>query len=421
MARNGSFFCGVLCVLAAHVSPVLAQVSSTPAQLPPQFREIFEASDGWNTASSAVDDLRHDASNASSAPQLVNIPGFPPSLPKWNAAKAGSPAQARLLQPCVDLLLRSLDELKFGSGTLNARVKRATALIYQADACIAKANRDGDPATEKKIQDAALAQKPRRNPDLFGGNASADDNAGNAGKGRTPSTSTPTTGRFSSISTSGCPYPPDIDPNNMSPLAPPEARVYDAENAFHQRVSLCEQQRGYLVPGGCASVCMGDGGKGMNFKRTPTARNAPASLGDLTQAVDKCFSASDPDYRSPDWGSFKGASRLKRGEGPLELSFLLTGYAASHAMSRFEVRRGKKLPDWDWFRAGLTGWITRCLVDGKRLPEQDSRTMYIQFLGVHERAKVQNSTRALEMMNQFSAKYGYYPNLYPLSPDENPF
>jgi hypothetical protein len=72
-------------------------------------------------------------------------------------------------------------------------------------------------------------------------------------------------GRFSATSSSGCPWPPDIDPNRRSAQVPPEARqvlaqslLRDAESAFQQRVSLCEQQRGYLVPGGCASVCYGE-------------------------------------------------------------------------------------------------------------------------------------------------------------------
>lgn len=73
-----------------------------------------------------------------------------------------------------------------------------------------------------------------------------------------------TPGRYSSISSTGCRYPPDIDPNTLSARAPPEAReelgpafINDAEAAFQQRLTLCQQQRGYLVPGGCASVCYG--------------------------------------------------------------------------------------------------------------------------------------------------------------------
>lgn len=70
--------------------------------------------------------------------------------------------------------------------------------------------------------------------------------------------------RFSSIASTGCPYLPEIDPNTLRARAPPEIRdsginfVRDAEAAFQQRLTLCQQQRGYLVPGGCASVCYGE-------------------------------------------------------------------------------------------------------------------------------------------------------------------
>ena len=59
------------------------------------------------------------------------------------------------------------------------------------------------------------------------------------------------------MSSTGCPYPPDIDPNRMSPMIPLGARINSAEAVFQQRLRLCRQNRGDLVKGGCASVCFG--------------------------------------------------------------------------------------------------------------------------------------------------------------------
>lgn len=111
--------------------------------------------------------------------------------------------------------------------------------------------------------------------------------------------------RFSSIASTGCPYPPDIDPNVLRARAPPEMRdsgigfVQDAEAAFQQRLNLCQQQRGYLVPGGCASVCYGENRLAAELKpRVPptaakqqeeTCREPPRpdsrfKVGDINQA-----------------------------------------------------------------------------------------------------------------------------------------
>lgn len=64
--------------------------------------------------------------------------------------------------------------------------------------------------------------------------------------------------RLNNVSSTGCPYPSDIDPNRMSAMIPLEARINSAEAAFQQRLRLCRQGQGNLVKGGCASVCYGE-------------------------------------------------------------------------------------------------------------------------------------------------------------------
>jgi hypothetical protein len=60
---------------------------------------------------------------------------------------------------------------------------------------------------------------------------------------------------LNSVSSTGCPYPRDIDPNLMDSKIPAQARIGGAAAAFSARLRLCQQGRGSEVPGGCASVC----------------------------------------------------------------------------------------------------------------------------------------------------------------------
>ena len=105
---------------------------------------------------------------------------------------------------------------------------------------------------------------------------------------------TPT--RLSSIASNGCPYPPDIDPNALRARAPAEIRdsgidfVRDAEAAFQHRLTLCQQQRGYLVPGGCASVCFGED----RFDASDKTRIPPTAA---KQQEDTCRDPPTPESR----------------------------------------------------------------------------------------------------------------------------
>jgi hypothetical protein len=62
-------------------------------------------------------------------------------------------------------------------------------------------------------------------------------------------------GPLPTVSRSGCPYPPDIDPNRMDPRIPVEGRIQTAESVFESRRKLCLQ--GTKVKGGCEQYCVG--------------------------------------------------------------------------------------------------------------------------------------------------------------------
>ncbi len=132
------------------------------------------------------------------------------------------------------------------------------------------------------------------------------------------SVSPPGQSRLSSISSTGCHYPGDIDPNRMSPMIPAQARIGNAEAAFMQRVRLCRQGQGGLVKGGCASVCEGKdvfatappaGGKSIH--RTGPGQPAPRpprQAGDLRQGDRRVFYATSTGISQPGLERFPARS-----------------------------------------------------------------------------------------------------------------
>lgn len=172
--------------------------------------DVFASGSPSGALMGAVRSLRQDAANGTGAPQLAAGAEYPSSLPKWNALRGKYPADAAAFQPCVDPLLEAFRELKqvgpLMSGKnyaaqVNAGVKRAKALVRQADDCIAKLNDEGLTATAGQLQQQAQDQTPRSGSDDFGSNPQGNGRPGGG----------------------GYPYkPPKYDPRrkNLTPHAP---------------------------------------------------------------------------------------------------------------------------------------------------------------------------------------------------------
>ena len=75
------------------------------------------------------------------------------------------------------------------------------------------------------------------------------------------------------LSRSGCPFPPELDPRNMDPRHPWEARLQTAESVLSQRQRLCQQGQGYLVKETCARVCAAE--PQAQTGRPPQVRRGP--------------------------------------------------------------------------------------------------------------------------------------------------
>ncbi len=225
--------------------------------------------------------LRHDAANGSNAPQLALDPAYPPALPRWQEIRSRCPEYAQVYQSCADLLVQATDVLRevapnmrpriHNLGVLNAGVARASALIGQADECISEVaqRQKAGPGGRRSVGGdvfAGTGYGTRSTPNEVFSGTGGDRGGGWGGSDGSTPLQPPATGP------DDCPWPPDIDPARQDVRIPLVARINGAQAAFRQRVYLCRQRRGSLVPGGCPSVCYNDDG---TPRRRPTQNSVP--------------------------------------------------------------------------------------------------------------------------------------------------
>ena len=159
--------CGLI---AGLMSPALLNAQGTRGAS--SINEVFAANDDYQAARRTLLSLRHDAANGTGAPQLGLDPGYPRSLPAWQAIRQRSPPAVAPLDPCANALIQATDEIirvapqMRGHGQdptgINAGTRRARALIAQADQCMAKA----DQTNSTRLQGGVAAS---RTPDPSGG------------------------------------------------------------------------------------------------------------------------------------------------------------------------------------------------------------------------------------------------------------
>lgn len=79
------------------MSPALLNAQGTRGAS--SINEVFAANDDYQSARRTLLSLRHDAANGTGAPQLGLDPGYPRSLPAWQAIRQRSPQAVAPLDP----------------------------------------------------------------------------------------------------------------------------------------------------------------------------------------------------------------------------------------------------------------------------------------------------------------------------------
>ena len=140
----------------------------------------------------------------------------------------------------------------------------------------------------------------------------------------------------------------------------------------------------------------------------------PASLSQIINGVNDCFTKADPRYRSPDWSKFILDHALGFGlNGRFNTTIDAINLADERLIQTFPLRRGASI-DHDMAQGELAGWIFHCLGSHKIMPILNSSLEYELYVVRYESAR-HGSKRAEQLWRSFDFGYNHYPQIYPLS------
>ena len=148
-------------------------------------------------------------------------------------------------------------------------------------------------------------------------------------------------------------------------------------------------------------------------KRMPEMDPPPASLSQIINGVDDCFTKADPRYRPPDWSNFILDHSVGFGlNGRYNTTIDAINLADERLIQTFPLRRGLSM-DHDIAQGELAGWIFHCLGSHKIMPILDSSLEYELYVVNYERHR--GSKRSEQLWRAFDSGYNHYPQIYPLS------